>query len=114
MDEPAFPAGLQVADQDVMHHPVPKVGGEYLAPLGFLHQKGHGPAGPVAAARQFLVQGDQVLFQVLLEAHGVDRAPLALAALAVGPVDVFQAQQWMVLEHLLLARSNGSSRTGYR
>ena len=96
MDKTALPTRLQVAHQQVVRHPVSEIRGKDLALLWSFHHKGHGTAGPVSTGCQFLMQGQDILLQVLFKAQGIDRAPLMLAALPVGTVDVFQGEQGVI------------------
>ncbi len=90
VDEHRLPDALQGLDQQVMHDPVPEIGGEDLAQLRSRGKKADRTAGTIRARHQRLIQIDQVAPLFGLKAQDVGCVALIAPAAAILPVEVFQ------------------------
>jgi len=82
----------QVAD-GVVDHPVAERGGLHFARLRVFHGESAVRAAPVSAAQEFLLQGEQVVFQGVFKFQDVPAETLEFFGFGEGQVDIFKRYQ---------------------
>jgi len=80
----------EVIIEQMMHHPVAKIGGEYFALHRFVHDEANAPAYPVPPFEDVTIQLHQVLFEVHLKAKLVQRVAFMLPGIVIRPEHVGQ------------------------
>ncbi len=93
VDEDRLPDAFQIIHQNMMHHPITEVGGEYLAQLGAGGKKADRTGRAVAVILQLRLKLQQVQLLPRLEAQGVVGVPLVPPAVEIVPVEVLKRKQ---------------------
>ena len=105
LDERVLKEMPDAADDDMVHHTVAEVGGEYLPQLRTRHDERDAAPYPVCAVIEVTAQVGTVRFVVRLERQLVHRPPLVPAALVVSVEDFFQCKSvFHIIPFLLILR----------